>query len=185
MADFKNQVKKMWIRGMEKVGNTASNIASNTKYKVDEMNLQNRRRDLFSSIGPQAYILWQKGEQFPDVISRMLEEIQKLDEQLNDMRAERYTGKEKTQESLEDHSDPEQDDETVPDQKEGSEKSKPENGPAVETVSGTAIHQTIDSLFNNEKTVNQLADKVNESLDKLDENRKKYSETENGDQKGV
>ena len=60
MADLKNQIKRMWIKSMETVGNTASNIASNTKYKVDEMNLQNKRRDLFSNIGPQAYILWQK-----------------------------------------------------------------------------------------------------------------------------
>lgn len=183
MADFRKQIKQMWIKGMETVGNTASNIANNTKYKVDEMNLQNRRRDLFSNIGPQAYILWQKGEKFPEEICKMLMEIQKLDEQLNDMRAERYAGKEKSEPAAEDTA-AESENEGTADEKE--EENPPEPAapasqqkdtadPPVQVFSETNIHQTIDSLFDEGHTVNQLAGKVNDSLDKMDEHMKKYS----------
>ena len=37
MADFGSAVKNIWMKGMEAIGNTASSIASNTKYKVEEM----------------------------------------------------------------------------------------------------------------------------------------------------
>ena len=183
MADFRKQIKQMWIKGMETVGNTASNIANNTKYKVDEMNLQNRRRDLFSNIGPQAYILWQKGEKFPEEICKMLMEIQKLDEQLNDMRAERYAGKEKNEPAAEDTAADAEDAGTTA---EASKEEQPEPAapasqqtetadPPVQVFSETTIHQTIDSLFDEGHTVNELAGKVNDSLDKMDEHMKKYS----------
>ena len=93
MAEIRNQLKKIWIRSMETVGNTASSIASNTKFKVDEMNLQNQRREIIANIGSLAYVLWQKGEAFPEEIRKQLQEIQTIDERLNDMRAERYAGK--------------------------------------------------------------------------------------------
>ena len=199
MADLKNQIKRMWIKSMETVGNTASNIASNTKYKVDEMNLQNKRRDLFSNIGPQAYILWQKGEKFPDEISQMLTEIQKLDERLNDLRAERYAGKEASDLSAEEEAMPAEEGTEVPDGAEtansesdgpsvlpeqASSNDQPERAgadepagqevqPAIQPLSESDIHQKIDSLFDTERNVNQLAGKVNDSLDKLDEHLKK------------
>ena len=70
MADLKTSLKSAWMKGMEAIGNTASNIASNTKYKVQEMNLINRRREILSDFGAQAYEMWQKGEQFPEKLAR-------------------------------------------------------------------------------------------------------------------
>lgn len=37
MADFSDKMKKAWLKSMEAIGNTAGNIASNTRYKVNEM----------------------------------------------------------------------------------------------------------------------------------------------------
>ena len=45
-SNIRDKAKLLWIKGMKTIGNTATNIANNTKYKVDEMTLQNRRREL-------------------------------------------------------------------------------------------------------------------------------------------
>lgn len=92
MADLKTSLKSAWMKSMEAIGNTASNIASNTKYKVQEMNLINRRREILSDFGAQAYEMWQKGEQFPEKLARQLEELSHVDEELNAIRTERLAG---------------------------------------------------------------------------------------------
>ena len=89
MADLGSTLKGIWMKGMEAIGNTASNIANNTKSKVDEMNLVNRRTEILKDFGNKAYALWQKGEQFPEELANQLKELEKLDEQLNDLRADR------------------------------------------------------------------------------------------------
>ena len=65
MAEFGSNLKNIWMRGMEAIGNTASNIASNTRFKVDEMNLVNRRGEILKDFGAKAYALWQKGARQP------------------------------------------------------------------------------------------------------------------------
>ena len=92
MADLGKSLKNAWMKGMEAIGNTASNIASSTRSKVDEMNVVNRRRDILADFGAQAYELWQKGEQFPEALQALLEELSSLDEQLNAIRTERLAG---------------------------------------------------------------------------------------------
>lgn len=91
MADLGSTLKGIWMKGMEAIGNTASNIANNTKSKVDEMNLVNRRAEILKDFGNKAYALWQKGERFPEEMENQLRELEKLDEQLNDLRADRLT----------------------------------------------------------------------------------------------
>lgn len=88
--DIQDRIKSLWIKGMKVIGNAAASIANNTRYKVDEATIQNRRREVFGDLAHKAYALWLKGESFPEPMTRMLEEIKKLDEQLNDMRAEKY-----------------------------------------------------------------------------------------------
>jgi len=80
------------MKGMEAIGNAASSIASNTKSKVDEMNLMNRRAEILKDVSTQAYALWLKGEKFPEAIDSLLKELSELDETLVDLRAERLAG---------------------------------------------------------------------------------------------
>lgn len=89
MADIVKGLKNAWLKGMEAIGDTASNIANNTKYKVQEMNLINRRHEILSDFGTRAYALWQQGEQFPPELQQQLDELSKVDETLNTLRAER------------------------------------------------------------------------------------------------
>ncbi|MBR2823292.1 MAG: hypothetical protein IKE24_06390 [Clostridia bacterium] len=92
MAEIGSNLKNIWMRGMEAIGNTASNIASNTRFKVQEMNLVNRRTEILKDFGAKAYALWQKGEHFPGELEAQLRELGKLDEELNDLRAEHFAG---------------------------------------------------------------------------------------------
>ena len=92
MADLGASIKNIWLKSMEAIGNTASSIASSTKTKVDEMNMMNRRSEILKDFGDKAYVLWQKGESFPPELEEQLIELKKLDEQLNDLRAERLAG---------------------------------------------------------------------------------------------
>lgn len=92
MAEIGKSLKGIWLKSMEAISNTASNIASNTKYKVDEMNIVNRRREILSSFGAQCYEMWQKGEHFPENLEAQLQELSKLDEALNAIRVEKVAG---------------------------------------------------------------------------------------------
>lgn len=92
MAEIGKSLKGIWLKSMEAISNTASNIASNTKYKVDEMNIVNRRREILSSFGIQCYEMWQKGEHFPENLEAQLRELSELDEALNAIRVERVAG---------------------------------------------------------------------------------------------
>lgn len=92
MAEIGKSLKGIWLKSMEAISNTASNIASNTKYKVDEMNIVNRRREILSSFGAQCYEMWQKGEHFPENLEAQLQELSELDEALNAIRVEKVAG---------------------------------------------------------------------------------------------
>lgn len=102
MAEIRKSLKGIWLKSMEAISNTASNIASNTKYKVDEMNIVNRRREILSDFGAQAYELWQKGEKFPEQLDALLKELSELDEALNAIRIEKLAGVKTEEEKDED-----------------------------------------------------------------------------------
>ena len=90
MGNIVKGLKKTWLRGMEVIGNTASSIAENAKYKVNEMNLETRRREILADFGSIAYEMWQRGESFPPVLEAQLKQLNALDEQLTAIRAQRF-----------------------------------------------------------------------------------------------
>ena len=89
MAEYPKGFKGIWMKGMEAIGDTATKIASNTRYKVNEMNMVNRRREILSDFGEKAYGLWQKGEQFPAELDALLKELSQLVAALDEIRAEK------------------------------------------------------------------------------------------------
>ena len=225
MADIRSAVKNLWMKGMEAVGNTASNIASNTRFKVDEMNLLNRRKEILSDFGEKAYALWQKGESFPEELKILLAELEELDEKLNDMRAERFavvsdggnespdetadgaseTSSEGEQSSAEAEAEsdgteacaeasrvmveeceaaPEQDsseNDACADTTAGNDNDEPERQKDGETAS--EISEAIDELFEETPPAEDMAMKVNSSLDAFDESLKRFDErAEDNDQ---
>lgn len=158
--DLREKFKTLWIRGMKAVGNTAASIANNTRYKVDEVTLQNRRREVMSDLANKAYALWLKGEPFPEPMSRMLEELKQIDEQLNDMRAEKYASAQKQPpaEATETESDTEGED--------GEEQEDEEDSPLT-PAEDSPVSSEINELFDGTPSVGKAAEKVNTSLKQM------------------
>lgn len=90
MATLGNNVKTAFLKGLEALGKSASNMASSAHHRLNEINLETRRRELLSEIPVRALDLWQQGEPMPAQLGDMLCELSELDEQLTVLRAQRY-----------------------------------------------------------------------------------------------
>lgn len=147
MADFSDKMKKAWLKSMEAIGNTAGNIASNTRYKVNEMTLLNRRREILSDFGARAYDLWQKGEVFPEELAQQLQELSQVDIQLNALRMERLAGVK------------------TPDEQEKAPEADDSSASANSAVPGpTGCEQ---NASNEQPGTSPLVDKANQALDTI------------------
>lgn len=176
MAVLGKNLKNILVKSMEAIGNTASSIASNTKYKVDEMNLLNRKREILNDFGAKAYAIWEKGENtvFPDELKKDLEELCRIDNQLVDMRAEHYSGQDNASsaapepdmlaegtetQASEQTADPESDsfsDEISPEKHtEDSEQDSVES-------SSSSVADAINSLFDSVSSADTSAEKAND-----------------------
>lgn len=164
--DMRDRFKSLWIRGMKAVGNTAASIANNTRYKVDEVTIQNRRREVLSDLARKAYALWLKGEAFPEEMNKMLEELKTLDEQLNDMRAEKYASSGKTYCPPED------------DAAETEEAEDEEEDDSFDSQDHSAVRTEINAFFDSESSVGKSAEKVNQSLEQLSDRIRSFPQSE-------
>ena len=166
--DIRDRAKSLWLKGMKAIGNTAASIANNTRYKVDEVTIQNRRREVMGDLAVKSYALWLKGVEFPEEMTRMLEELKTLDEQLNDMRAEKYAsmGRVPESETQEEEPEEEEDEEPLP-------------------VEDSPVSAEINELFDNADSVDKSAEKINSSLEQLSDRIRRFPQggdngTENG-----
>lgn len=87
---FSSKVRLTFLRGMEALGTTASNLASNAKLKAAEINLENRRREILTNFSLRAFEMWQKGEKLPGALSEMLSELSDIEDKLSVLRAQKY-----------------------------------------------------------------------------------------------
>ena len=205
MAEIGNNLKNIWMKGMEAIGNTASNIASNTRFKVDEMNMVNRRTEILKDFGAKAYALWQKGEHFPQELEEQLQELGKLDEKLNDLRAERFAGiqtkesaantEDLLQVSEDENTNIAQDaiavdseelhsgynsEEEITEKSDGSDSEDEVpvihvESPENNQMESSPLSNVINDLFEKIPTAEETADMVNSSLDSLENGIKKFS----------
>lgn len=136
MAEYPKGFKGIWMKGMEAIGDTATKIASNTRYKVNEMNMVNRRREILSDFGERAYALWKKGEQFPTELDALLGELSQLDASLEEIRAEKAA-------------------------RAADAKPEAEAQPAEETAEKAPLADKVDDLADK---ADELADKVKDVL---------------------
>lgn len=87
---WNHNVKALFFKGLERVGQTASSLASNAHQKLDELNVETRRRELLQEIPVRAMELWQNNISLPEELNALLAELNDLDQQLTVMRAQRY-----------------------------------------------------------------------------------------------
>ena len=162
--EFRDRVKSLWIKGMKAVGNTAASIANNTRYKVDEVTIQNRRREVLNDLAHKTYALWLKGEAFPESMTRMLDELKRLDEQMNDIRAEKY--------ALTNRPDKTAADEMAPDT--DKENDEEESDPSSDMTGESPVSAEINELFDGTSSVGKTAEKVNQTLDQMSDRLRRF-----------
>ena len=198
MADVGKSIKNIWVKGMTAIGNTANSIASNTRYKVEELNLLNRRNEILSDFGNKAYALWQKGVDFPEALENELVELSRLDEKLNALRVERLAGV-KTGESLAEEPSrqaPPAGEKTEPLSGAAAEPAEEETAPAGAPVPVIrveepkdepkddlapekpvpSLHEEISGLFSRESSAAEMSEKVDSALDSLGESLRDFSD---------
>ena len=90
MTKWTNKVKAAFLKSLESLGKSASNMADNAHDRLNEMNLQTRRREILSEFPLQALEMFQNGMTFPEPLNEMLVELNELDAQLAVLRAQRY-----------------------------------------------------------------------------------------------
>ena len=170
--NIRDRAKVLWIKGMKAVGNTAANIANNTRYKVDEVTIQNRRREVLNDLAHKTYALWLKGETFPEAMTKMLAELKHLDEQLNDMRAEKYASANQTVNPSADE----------PAAETAAEDEEEEEEPSFIPDENSPVSTEINELFDGTASVGKTAEKVNQSLEQLSDRIRSFPQGTGGDE---
>jgi len=158
-TDVRDRIKSLWIKGMKAVGNTAASIANNTRYKVDEVTIQNRRREVLNDLAYKTYALWLKGEVFPEPMDKLLNEMKQLDEQLNDIRAEKYAISQKSVKT---------DNNNAGNTDEDQVNEEEEELPFVPSED-SPVSMEINEMFDGVSSVGRSAEKVNSALDQMSE----------------
>lgn len=169
MADLAKTLKGAWIKGMEAIGTAANNIASNTKYKMDEMNIINRRREILSDFGAKAYDLWQKGTRFPEQLEAQLQELSELDVRLNELRMQKLSNvpaddAEKTTGT----SEPDVPSIIVKEQRSFTDMQE-------QTSVNEKATDAIDALFSEKTVTAEMPAKVNDAIDDLGDGLQEFS----------
>ena len=188
MNTIRDKAKNLWIKGMKTIGNTAASIANNTKYKVDEMTLQNQRRELSNDLSDVVYAQWMKGEKFSPELTKILEEMQRLDDRLNDMRAEKYGHTDQT--GVRQEADADSSTTTAGEPDSAGEEANPEPymeevtslreedvSIPMEILTGTApsVQSEINNIFDHTDSVDKMAEKVNSTLNQLTDRIRSFS----------
>lgn len=171
--DMRERAKALWIRGMKAIGNTAASIANNTRYKVDEVTIQNRRREVMNDLAVKAYALWLKGEKLPEQMVRMLEELRQLDEQLNDIRAEKYalTQKGARPETAQNGDGGKNEEEEL----------EEDEDPVIMPAEDSPVSSEINELFDGASSVGKAAEKVNSTLDSMSDRLNSFPQGEDSE----
>ena len=71
------------VSGDQRISPTLSDklrSSGHCEIRVDEVTIQNRRREVLGDLANKAYALWLKGERFPESMTKMLGELKQLDE---------------------------------------------------------------------------------------------------------
>ena len=86
MGNLGYGVKTAFLKGLEALGKTASNLTDAAQHKLSEMNLENRRREVLASIPKCVIQLWKDGVELPEPLADLLNELADVEQQLSAMR---------------------------------------------------------------------------------------------------
>ena len=173
MPEIGQNLKGLVLKGIDAIGNTASSLASTTRQKVSGMAMKGKRSDLLEVLGEKIYAAWVDGTQFSDEITEILHEIMRLDEELKKLEKDEKAEKDvRSEESIqpEDHANSDTVSEfiTEPDHVEKPQipvidVQKTEEEPIKKPLMSDAI----DQLFGEKPQMDEMAGKINSSLDEM------------------
>ena len=86
MANLGSNVKTAFLKGLEALGKTASNLTDAAQQKLSEMNLDTRRREVLAEIPKCVMQLWKDGVEMPEPLTALLTELAELEEKLAALR---------------------------------------------------------------------------------------------------
>jgi hypothetical protein len=89
-TNISSRVKIAFLNIMQAFGSAASQLASNAKLRVQEINLESRRHEILTEFSLQALEMWHGGVRLPKELSDMFQEISEIDEKLSLLRAQKY-----------------------------------------------------------------------------------------------
>ena len=107
-AIFGENVKTAILKGIEAIGKGASSIAEGAQKKLDEMNLENRRREVLNRIPKCVNELYLNGVELPEELMKLMGELAELDEKLSAMRPKPAAEEPAAETAVEEESIPEQ-----------------------------------------------------------------------------
>jgi len=89
-TSFSSRIKIAFLNMMQAFGAAASQLASNAKLRVQEINLESRRHEILTEFSLQAFEMWHSGVKLPKELSDMFKEISEIDDKLSILRAQKY-----------------------------------------------------------------------------------------------
>lgn len=156
-------------------------IASTTKQKVSAYNLANEKEDLFTAIGSKVYQLWKDGEAIPECLTEDLVKIVEIEEAIKVIQ-ETQNSNPSEENPL--YSDTPAEDLDAPACPQAAEYAAKDDGdvPVIKVEDEEDIEpedcplsSAINDLFEKIPPVDKMKEKVNNSLDELGANLRKFS----------
>ena len=86
MAIFGENLRTAFLKGIEALGKGASTLADGAQKKLDEMNLETRRREILAAIPKCVNELYAQGVELPQQLTDLLGELAELEEKIKAMR---------------------------------------------------------------------------------------------------
>ncbi len=197
MSEFGQNLKEYVKKKIEVISGSAGNLASSTKRKISEYNFTNEKEEIFTNIGNKVYSMWKKGTVFPDDLSEDLEKAAQIDVELERIHWPADTEPETFAAAQQENGKKDEDfpsGNPIPekrlsetdaagfndseDQKIHVLQAEKKNNIIMnepESLKDSPLSLAIDDLFERMPPVDKMADRVNSSLDVLDENLKKIT----------
>ena len=184
MSEIGENLKNLVLKGIEVIGTKANDIASGARQRVGEFNLANEQKELFSAIGNKVFEMFRQGADLPGELAEELKKAAEIEEKIIRIRAENEAGE--NAEETPSYAETPADEKAAPEMPDAAEYAARDDGdiPVIEVeepekddedMPDCPLSSAINDLFEKMPPVDKMVDKVNSSLDELNDNLRRFS----------
>ena len=184
MSEIGENLKNLVLKGIGVIGTKANDIASGAKQKVGEFNLANEQKELFSAIGRKVFEMFRQGADLPGELAEELKKAAEIEEEIIRIRAEKEAGENAAKTPS--YAETPADEKAAPEMPDAAEYAARNDGdiPVIEVeepekddedMPDCPLSSAINDLFEKMPPVDKMVDKVNSSLDELNDNLRRFS----------